>query len=353
VNLVKTIEYSPLKSSPQYDEEMKTFMKVLRKQLKSNRADVNKLRQSTRDSTAMMTPLHAAIMTQNEQIIQEVLETKGVDVDSMASWKIPNMMNEKYGVFDLTLMGAFQLTENITEVEQSHILKILKLLFEHSRTPSFGYTRNGIRVPFCLSVAILNEWLDVLDLFHSKSDQIEDFSPFYSLGLAIFLDQSQVFNHLLPLAVDYEDRLISYDGKNLSLVELASERGKTEILEQLQMVMENGGNLDPDTKKKSTAFGDEANGSNDDSILRCGVSSEEAKEDDADGENSVGDFDIKKTCWQCDNYGKFKCSGCRKARFCGEECQLEHWDGHKKYCLAKMNRIAFREFKSFSTAIFN
>jgi len=351
VNLVKIIESSPLKSSPRFDEEMKRFMKVFRKQLKSNKADLNKLRQSTKLlllETIMVTPLHAAIIMKNEQIIQELLETKGVDADRLAIRKIDNEYR-KFGVLDVTFLGSGIGTEN----EESYV-KIVELLLEHNRTPSLGYyIQSGVRAPFCLSVAVVKEWLEVLDLFHSISDHIEGFSPFYSLGVAIFLGNSRVFNHLLPLAANYADRLITYDGKNLSLVELASAFGKTEMLEQLQMVMGIGGSYNADNRKMSTTLGDEVIRSKDDSLLTCDVSPKEAKEDDADRECKVVDFDMEKTCWQCDNYGKFKCSGCLKARFCGEKCQLEHWDGHKKYCLAKMNRIAFREFKSFSPSIFN
>jgi len=76
--------------------------------------------------------------------------------------------------------------------------------------------------------------------------------------------------------------------------------------------------------------------------------------DKLEEECKVKDFDDAngKTCWQCLNYGKYKCVGCRKARYCSEECQLENWDGHKEYCLAKMNRIAFKEFRSLSASIF-
>merc|ERR1712181_140138 len=28
-----------------------------------------------------------------------------------------------------------------------------------------------------------------------------------------------------------------------------------------------------------------------------------------------------KYCWNCENIGQYLCSGCRKARYCGEKCQ--------------------------------
>ena len=54
------------------------------------------------------------------------------------------------------------------------------------------------------------------------------------------------FKHLLPIAANYEDRLITFDKdkKNFSLVELASGCGNTVMLEQLQMLMGIGGNYD-------------------------------------------------------------------------------------------------------------
>ena len=34
----------------------------------------------------------------------------------------------------------------------------------------------------------------------------------------------------------------------------------------------------------------------------------------------------------CSGAGLNKCTGCRKARYCGQECQLAHWKAHKSDC---------------------
>merc|ERR1719430_210584 len=78
----------------------------------------------------------------------------------------------------------------------------------------------------------------------------------------------------------------------------------------------------------------------------------EAKCEEANEGQVASQDATRKSCWQCLNYGKYKCVGCRKARYCSEECQLENWAGHKEYCLAKMNRIAFKEFRYLSASIF-
>jgi hypothetical protein len=34
----------------------------------------------------------------------------------------------------------------------------------------------------------------------------------------------------------------------------------------------------------------------------------------------------------CSGAGIMKCMGCKQARYCGEECQLAHWQAHKADC---------------------
>merc|ERR1712042_147241 len=41
---------------------------------------------------------------------------------------------------------------------------------------------------------------------------------------------------------------------------------------------------------------------------------------EGDDINSEED-EMTKYCWSCFDDGKYKCSGCRKARYCGESCQ--------------------------------
>jgi hypothetical protein len=34
----------------------------------------------------------------------------------------------------------------------------------------------------------------------------------------------------------------------------------------------------------------------------------------------------------CSGAGIMKCTGCKQARYCGEQCQLAHWKAHKADC---------------------
>jgi ankyrin repeat protein len=34
----------------------------------------------------------------------------------------------------------------------------------------------------------------------------------------------------------------------------------------------------------------------------------------------------------CSGAGIMKCTGCKQARYCGEKCQLAHWQAHKADC---------------------
>ena len=46
----------------------------------------------------------------------------------------------------------------------------------------------------------------------------------------------------------------------------------------------------------------------------------------------------EKVCWNChateadDEIKLAKCAGCKKARYCGRECQQEDWERHREYC---------------------
>ena len=42
-------------------------------------------------------------------------------------------------------------------------------------------------------------------------------------------------------------------------------------------------------------------------------------------------------CWFCHLPGSYllKCSGCKKARYCGETCYREDWERHREWCRKK------------------
>ena len=46
------------------------------------------------------------------------------------------------------------------------------------------------------------------------------------------------------------------------------------------------------------------------------------------------------SCWSCAQTGisLSLCSVCRKARYCGETCQLEDWGRHKRRCRSRGER---------------
>jgi len=52
-------------------------------------------------------------------------------------------------------------------------------------------------------------------------------------------------------------------------------------------------------------------------------------------------------CWSClQTKGNLqKCSRCRKARYCGEICQLKHWEFHKDWCKEKAEKRERRKRK--------
>ena len=47
--------------------------------------------------------------------------------------------------------------------------------------------------------------------------------------------------------------------------------------------------------------------------------------------------DQKKKCWNCHAFESeelelLKCGGCKKARYCDQECQEQDWDRHQEHC---------------------
>ena len=53
--------------------------------------------------------------------------------------------------------------------------------------------------------------------------------------------------------------------------------------------------------------------------------------------------DHRKVCWSChapDEEGRqlSRCRGCRRARYCDQECQAADWDRHSGYCLQKQEK---------------
>ena len=56
-------------------------------------------------------------------------------------------------------------------------------------------------------------------------------------------------------------------------------------------------------------------------------------------------------CWTCGNPGGslLRCSGCRKARYCGEACYREDWGRHREWCGKRRERREKRRRKEILT----
>ena len=389
VNIVKFIE-----SSREVETDEK-FMRSLRRQLKTSKSDINKLKQSTVLCNLMMTPIHAAVLSENLDILEMLLETKDVDVGALAIFKTEKT-EVKYGALDLAIcllekpnIGTVELLLNKID---SPVLTMLK------PTRGTGF----LPLASCLRESIRKEYLDILDLLLSKPSLVKsNISPYYTLLHTIFLNKQTVFNHVLPRVKDEINRRICWNGSHVTPLEIAQKVGTQKMCRQ---IIEAGGEVsqpcwhcvrekilsslkeefDEVTRFDAAAFNDneeeddisvsaphndnfdqkkeavplphtesdnhEKDGVTDKS-LNIIDKSERNVEETKDQRNEGKAVKIK-VCWKCSSSAKSLCTGCRKARYCGERCQEEDWEKHKEYCLAKMNRIAFKEFRCLSTTIF-
>ena len=379
-NLVRAIESYSLESDA--TESNKKQMKSLKKQLRSQDSNINKLKQSTMMSETMFAPIHAAVWVDSVEILQLLLDTNKVDLGSLAI--VGERGREEtleYGVLDLAIL------------KPSPNIEIVALLLEHvedlawimSEDPDIG------PIPFCLALAVRFEYLDILDLLLSKANlvKMKTFSSMYCLAYAIRKNKIGVFTHLLqqPKTIASVDQHLSLGGRDMTLLDFAREHKRTQMCEQLEMLtkgeVSDQSGIDGNKNKVDCEVEENepdefivsylksinsavANNSvkNDNeredpikkTVLNITCSSDEKKgsNDKNDDLTEVTDSEIAngKACWQCGIFGRYMCVGCRKARYCSEECQLDNWPGHKGYCLIKMNKIAFKEFKSMSASIF-
>jgi len=395
VNLVNAIESFSLQSDAALESKQK-LMKSLKKQLKNS--DINKLKQSTLNPEFEYAPIHAAIWVNSVEILQLVLDTNRVDFSTVVRVASRGKNIKMVGVLDLAVSMIPPNIEMVTLLLE-HIAEDLSLGIV--KVTSIG------NLPFCLKEAIDEEYLDILDLLLANADLIkmDTFNPFYCLAYAILKNKISVSTHLLlqlPQALATLDQQLPLGGRDMTLLDFARAHKRTQICEQIETIrkighlashLKNGNSAvrknslkiekagtEEDiyqtkkdiTKSEGVATSDlleikkgEYNYNDDEGSLskktvsdvKCGSGAVERSskmKDDLEEECEVkySDDGNGKTCWQCLNYGKYMCVGCRKARYCSEECQLENWSGHKGYCLAKMNRIAFKEFRSLSASIF-
>jgi len=338
VNLVKTIEL--MSKSDKVDPKM---LKSLEKSLKkSSMEDLNKLRQSNLFVSGMIAPIHAAVMSGFQEILVAVLDTKGVDVEAPAIIDT-RVQKVQYGAVDLALSSS--------ESQEDTIIT-LKLLLEKSPKPFVSSieieTLTALPISLSLSCVVKREDLDILTFLHSnsKADLVELFSPFYSILLSIKFNKEKVFTHVLSLAQGVISRRFIFEGKKeINLVEYARMLNRSKMCEQLEQLLETFDNDTIEEAQGEDQTNEEAEG-------------DPGKNDDLE-DDEIFESDPKRYCWNCymDSCsirpGKTSlCTGCRRARYCDKKCQEEDWVRHRKFCEAKVNKRAFREFRFLSNSIF-
>lgn len=334
----------------------------------------------------MIAPIHAAIWTNNVQILKEILDIKGVDIDIVATFKNEDQKFQKYGALDMVTL--------MMDGEEPDI-DIVKLILNNMKKPFLHHTVSGIS-PNCIIHFVNDEALEVLDLVHSKADQFDTLNPLDTLAVSIWRGKLRVYNHVLPQAEKYFDNVVvdppieewkSFTKKEM-LVNLAMIYA-IDMSEQFQRAVgymdgNNAVKESTDTKgdnivnevnvdevkdynvAKSDNIVDEVQDSNianggdifdelkDSNIANGDDIDDEAKDSNvAEGDDINSEEDeMTKYCWSCFDDGKYKCSGCRKARYCGESCQKSDRSRHMDYCLVMNNKIAFRKLRCLSPSIF-
>jgi len=239
VNLVKIIESTTEKDQKQ--------MKFLKRQLRTNFSEINKLRQSTMFPERMIAPIHAAVQSENIEILQLLLAMKDVYVDNAALVKTCLNRSMKVGVIWIAL---YENPEN---------LDILKLLLEHVQRPWITLDERpelgGLMLPWCLVNAVEDERLDLLEVLLGKADllgrevlisasfygeEVKVFSVFYCLVIAIGANKPEVFRRLLLLQIFQVNDLyqvLPYNGRLVTLLEFARIHKRRDMCEQLERVL--------------------------------------------------------------------------------------------------------------------
>merc|ERR1712098_567033 len=243
-------------------------------------------------------------------------------------------------------------------------IEVVKYLLERNAILELHYDEKpipGTPLSVSLMFCVQAEHLDVLDVLHSKAGEVEFFSPFYSLLVAIVLNKERVFKHVLP-QVKAKLHQQFYDEKErryCTLLEFAELYKRTEMCDQIKAEA-----AEYSTEEKEQSTGDkkravEVNNCQTcdqikDAVAKNGDEKDHLKKEE---EIAVCKNDEEKCCWKCLRSGKnvflYKCAGCRKARYCDDECQEEDWGRHGKYCTTKMNKRAFKEFRSISLSVFS
>jgi len=240
VNLVKTIE-----STIKTDQKQ---MKFLKRQLRTNPSEINKLRQSTLFPERMIAPIHAAVQSDNIEILEHILAMKDVYVDNAALVRTCLNRTVQVGVVWIALQ------------ENPKNLDILKLLLEHLQRPwivMVQYPELDMMLPGCLVNAVEKERLDLLEVLLGKAELLErevkmaSLSSFYGeavkaftifscLAIAVGSNKPGVFRHLLSLPsfqVNDLYQVLPHKGRLVTLLEFARIHKRIEMCEQLEQLI--------------------------------------------------------------------------------------------------------------------
>jgi len=318
VNIVKTIEN--LAANPGDYQLMKT----LKKQLKGSGNEKNKLRQSSVDPDWMIAPIHAAAKSDSVEVFKLVLGTKGV-TDSVSI--MTTCEGEKYfSALDCAIVE----TQN---------LGIIKLILESDLDLVLTTTDDipGQRVSKSVSIAVKEEYLEVIDLLHTDAQEGEEgVEKYLTMMVAIVFNKKKVFTHVLCQAKEeINNRFKTENNEYWTLLDLAQFYRRSEICKQLEEAAKDN--------SESQEWLNQFNSHELMAMLKTVTPDDLLEEDE---EASTGDKDRVKICWNCsrsaDTTPLLKCKGCRKARYCDDKCQAEDWEVHADYCEKKMKKRALK-----------
>jgi len=278
---------------------------------------LNKVRDTILHAGLRLTPLQMAVMMANTskcdcwlEIVSLLLKTKGIEKNKEASCRLDNGHSFRYALLDCA-----------TSFSDSPWAEVVKLILDDAEILSLicvsDMTEGGVRAPLCLVDVINRGNFDILDLFNNQSCKVNEFDPFLSLFVAVELNKPEAFNHLLLRVTNSSKQRLLVEGPKI--MKIAKQLGRTEMYHLLKQA-----GVSEVCEKKAKVFED----------------------DIIEEKNKAGLDYYKKVCWNClksaDSVSLYKCSGCRKARYCKEKCQEDDWDRHGEYCQLKTKK---RELK--------
>jgi len=300
------------------------MMKNLKKQLKTNGLELNKLKQSSLNDNWMLAPIHAAVKSNSIEIFKLVSETKGLDPNSVS------VIKDESGILNCGVLECAILEEGWSNVEIVKLILDVENLFL-----TFCELVPGHTIANCLSLAVGQEHLGILDVLYSKADKIDALSPFFSLMTAVIFNKRKVFTHVLPQA----KKVIRFcspflNMKDCTLLDFPQSHGRADMCKQL---VKAGGYTAKQIATNKLFF-----------IVNTIVNNDFKINPNDQGTDCgpTEKSDPVKICWNCSRTGDafplYKYKGCKKARYCNDKCQEEDWKVHADYCRKKMKKRALK-----------